>query len=446
MAVTSKLAIYFWFSLRCDHCETYKYGFSLEGCKSCDCDRIGSKDLQCDSSGQCHCLDNVEGRRCDRCKENKYDRQRGCVDCPHCYNLVQDAVNYHREQLDKLNDILDEIERNPTVIDDETFELKLHIIQNDIEQLYEQAKEALGGDEVAVVQKLDDIKNRQKGISRILSEIEENILSATNKGNQAEENTLSSSEILKEAETQLDEAVALLEIEGKVALEKANLKAKEYGQQSDKMTNIAQESRHLADELDNQVQTLTKVASEAKNVSSAAYDLAKNTTDQQLNITLEIRRLRGELANKENKLNSVKEWISGVHDRAKKAKDDALTLVAEINNLVVPDIDVPKLKEKADEIKKSALGLMNETENIRIQNEDLLNEINEQLLVGEDLLQRGEEQQVDLADLLADIDLAKVQAENAVELGDKTLEEAKDTYETLSRKFIILLPLKTNIR
>lgn len=427
--------------MRCDHCETYKYGFSSEGCKSCDCDRIGSKDLQCDSSGQCHCLDNVEGRRCDRCKENKYDRQRGCVDCPHCYNLVQDAVNYHREQLDKLNDILDEIERNPTVIDDETFELKLHTVQDDIERLYEEAKDAIGGDEVAVVQKLDDIKNRQKGVFRILSEIEENILSATNKGNRAQENTLSSSETLKEAETQLDDAVALLEIEGKVALEKANLKAKEYGQQSDKMTTIAQESRHLADELDNQVESLTKVASEAKNISSAAYDLAKNTTDQQLNITLEIRGLRAVLADKENKLASAKEWISDVYERAKKAKDDALTLVTEINNLVVPDINVPKLKEKAEQIKQSALKLMNETEDVRAQNDDLLNEINEQLIIGDELLKRGEDQQMDLTDLLADIDLAKVQAENAVELGDKTLLEAQETYETLSRKFGFLFRL-----
>ncbi|ERL95703.1 hypothetical protein D910_00137, partial [Dendroctonus ponderosae] len=64
---------------RCDHCEARKYGFSSDGCLECDCDAIGSKDLQCDTTGQCPCLDNVEGRRCDKCKENKYDRHRGCV-------------------------------------------------------------------------------------------------------------------------------------------------------------------------------------------------------------------------------------------------------------------------------------------------------------------------------------------------------------------------------
>lgn len=348
---------------------------------------------------------------------------------------MQEAVHYHQDQLAKLNDILDEIERNPTVIDDESFEVKLHAIQDDIEQLYEEAKQALGGDEIAIVQKLDDIKDRQKDVFRVLSEIEENLFSATGKGNRAQENILSTSETLKDAETQLDEAITLLEIEGKVALEKANIKAKEYGQQSDKMTNIAQESRHLADELDGQVESITKVAAEAKNISSAAYDLAKNTTNQQLNITLEIRRLRNEIANKETKLGTVKEWIADVYERAKKAKADALTLVSEINNLVVPEIDIPKLKEKAESVKQSALQLMNETEAVRAENEDLLNEIQEQLIIGEELLQRGEEQQVDLTDLLADIDLAKVQAENAVELGDKTLVEAQNTFETLSRKY-----------
>lgn len=420
--------------MRCDHCETYKYGFSSEGCKSCDCDRIGSKDLQCDPSGQCHCLDNVEGRRCDRCKENKYDRQRGCVDCPHCYNLVQEAVHHHQQQLEKLNDILDEIERNPTVIDDDTFESRLIAVQDEIQKLYDEAKAATGGDEASVIQKLDDIRKRQKDVSRTLSEIDENLFSADNKGNRAQDYVVSAGETLKEAEVQLDDAITLLEIEGKAALEKANQRAREYGQQSDKMTNIAQEARHLADELDNQAEGLTGVANKAKNVSSVAYDLAKNTTDQQLNITLEIKKLRNEVANKESKLSSVKEWTQDVYDRAKKAKDDALTLVREINNLIIPNIDIPKLKAKAEEVKKNALSLMNETEDLLSKNEDFLNDIHEQLLISEELLQRGEDQQVDLTDLLADIDLAKVQAESAVELGDKTLKEAQATFETLSRK------------
>lgn len=87
---------------KCDKCQAYQYGFSLDGCKPCDCDAIGSKGRQCDQNGQCPCNDNVEGLRCDRCKENTYDREKGCIDCPDCYNLVQDAVNEHRTKLEAL--------------------------------------------------------------------------------------------------------------------------------------------------------------------------------------------------------------------------------------------------------------------------------------------------------------------------------------------------------
>ncbi|KAK9885636.1 hypothetical protein WA026_012400 [Henosepilachna vigintioctopunctata] len=122
--------------LHCDHCEAKKYGFSIEGCKDCECDEIGSKDLQCDASGQCPCLENVEGRQCDRCKENKYDRQRGCVECPDCYNLVQDAARLHNEKLLKLKDDLEEIEQRPTVIKDDEFPEELKNLQTSINELH----------------------------------------------------------------------------------------------------------------------------------------------------------------------------------------------------------------------------------------------------------------------------------------------------------------------
>lgn len=168
--------------LACDRCEDYKYGFSSEGCKNCDCDPIGSTGAQCNPMGQCPCLDNVEGRRCDRCKENKYDRQRGCVDCPDCYNLVQDASRSHLQRLDQLIDILDKIERNPTVSDDEKFEDQLKYVQNEIENLLQEAKLRTGGDEESIVEKLDDIRRRQKKISGTLSEVEENIYLAREQG------------------------------------------------------------------------------------------------------------------------------------------------------------------------------------------------------------------------------------------------------------------------
>lgn len=43
---------------KCDVCEAYHYGFSLDGCQPCDCDPVGSVSLQCIATGQCQ----VRGR------------------------------------------------------------------------------------------------------------------------------------------------------------------------------------------------------------------------------------------------------------------------------------------------------------------------------------------------------------------------------------------------
>lgn len=159
--------------MRCDHCENRKYGFSTEGCKNCECDQIGSKDLQCDASGQCPCLDNVEGKHCDRCKENKYDRQRGCIDCPDCYNLVQDAARTHNHKLEKLSEIIDEIERRPTVITDDQFPQELAALSEDVDELLEKVKNATG--DHSIFQQVQNIIEREKDISRTLSEVDEHL-------------------------------------------------------------------------------------------------------------------------------------------------------------------------------------------------------------------------------------------------------------------------------
>lgn len=90
-------------------------------------------------------MENVEGRRCDQCKENKYDRQNGCKDCPACYNLVQDAVASHRANLRKLENVLKDINNNPTVINDVEFEQKLKEVQTYVNELETNAKLATGG-------------------------------------------------------------------------------------------------------------------------------------------------------------------------------------------------------------------------------------------------------------------------------------------------------------
>lgn len=128
---------------------------------SCDCDYSGSKSPQCDESGQCPCNDNVEGRTCDRCKENKHNRHQGCLDCPHCYNLVQDAADDHRSKLKNFDMILKEISENPTVIEDTEFEAKLKTLNEKVLIVLEDAKVGAGSNSgKSLTQKMEDLREQ----------------------------------------------------------------------------------------------------------------------------------------------------------------------------------------------------------------------------------------------------------------------------------------------
>ncbi|KAF5273327.1 hypothetical protein FQR65_LT04750 [Abscondita terminalis] len=403
--------------LRCDQCEAYRYGFSLDGCKTCDCDYIGSKGLQCDFMGQCPCHDNVEGRRCDRCKENKYDRQRGCINCPDCYNLVQDDVKRHLHKLERLVDILDKIERNPTVIDDENFEEQLKSIEEEIESLLVEAKTGTGDK-----------------IAQTLTEIEENIFLAQDIGEDAQFNLTICEENIKLAQFELHNALESLDTEGKEALNRAKQKAKEFGQQSVKMTAIAHEARILSDDLDNNADNIIKTAFEAKNKSIEAYELAKNASDLQRNLTQDIKVMKNDIGNTKLKLVTIKMWAEDVHNKSQQAKTKALLLLNEVNSLTIPNVDVPSLKKQAENTKEEAKRILNETESLLDKSEMLLNEIEEQVVTSEDLLNLGDEQVVETTDLLSDIDSANAKAEKAIVTAKEILHEAMGTFETVSRK------------
>lgn len=87
-------------------------------------------------------MENIEGRKCDRCKENKFDKQQGCVNCPPCYNLVQDAVNMHRNKLQSLEQSIKNISNSDLVSFDADFEEKLKSVRKKVEKLAEDVKGA----------------------------------------------------------------------------------------------------------------------------------------------------------------------------------------------------------------------------------------------------------------------------------------------------------------
>ncbi|KAJ8915766.1 hypothetical protein NQ315_004578 [Exocentrus adspersus] len=415
--------------LRCDHCEARKYGFSTEGCKDCLCDSIGSKDLQCDASGQCPCLDNVEGRRCDRCKENKYDRQRGCIDCPDCYNLVQNAARSHNNKLNRLNEILDEIERHPTVISDDKFPEELSKVTGDIEDFYQIVKNATG--EYSIVQKVFDIQKRGKDVSRTLSEVDENVYVINDKNYQVEINIDHIDNLLEEAEVKLSDIETAINTQLKTSLENAWKRSQVVGQQSEKMTKIAQEARELVDGLDDKAETLVAKSKEAKNKSIDAYEIAKNANAKQSQINEEARQIRHDLLNTEVKLNKTRDWTRDVSNRSIAAKNNALNLLNEVKNLDVTQIDIPKLKKQSADLQKEAHRLENKTRDLYHNSENLRKAVTEKNEYGKQLMQKAYEQQYETDDLLNEIHQTKESVDNAINSWNKILNETENIYKDL---------------
>ncbi|KAJ8934790.1 hypothetical protein NQ318_023168, partial [Aromia moschata] len=415
--------------LRCDHCGAKKYGFSYEGCKECHCDIIGSKDLQCDASGSCPCLVNVEGQKCDRCKENKYDRQRGCVNCPDCYNLVQRAAKSHNEKLDKLNEILDEIEQQPTVITDEDFPRELKTLTEEIQSMYARVENILG--ENSVTHKVLSIRERERALSRSLSEVDENIFLINDKNFRAEQDMFHAELVLEEAIEKLNDANNTFEQQGRKALEDSLERAAIAGQHSDKMTELAHEARDIADTLDTKADTIIIKAKEAKAKSIDAYDQAKTANSKQSEMEELIRNFKRDVKNTEMKLNQTKERALEASENASTVKNNALTLLNEVKNLAIPQINVLKLKETSKALKEEAYRLKNKTTDLFRNSDELRKNIDEQNYVGKELLQKSNAQQEEINDLRNDLVLYESQANGAINLWNEILKGAETNYKLL---------------
>lgn len=109
------------------------------------------------------------------------------MDCPHCYNLVQEAADEHRQKLSDIKKTLKEIQSKPTVIDDDEFEHRLKNVQETIDILTDDAKSGAGGGDRSLVERLNDLHDRLKTVGDLLDNSESVEETITNEVTQAME-------------------------------------------------------------------------------------------------------------------------------------------------------------------------------------------------------------------------------------------------------------------
>ena len=82
----------------CDRCIANHWGIARgEGCEACECDMVGSLSETCNEfDGQCECKPGFGGRKCDQCQENYYgDPQVECFPC-NCNPRVSESLQCDR--------------------------------------------------------------------------------------------------------------------------------------------------------------------------------------------------------------------------------------------------------------------------------------------------------------------------------------------------------------
>lgn len=415
---------------KCDTCMPYQYGFGRDGCKLCDCDHIGSQDLQCNSNGQCPCLTNVEGRKCDRCKENKHNRQYGCIDCPPCYNLIQDSVNLHRKRLYELESTLKKINSSPTVIKNSSFEDELLNVENRVKDLLQITKAGSKSENKTLVEQINELKEQLNQIDKISQSVDVTIQDANRTTHEGLSNIEEAENVLDKIYEQLNDAENELATRGATALNDAKKRAEQVGQQNQQMTLIAQEARSIADGNTNEAKKIHILAEQARNTSLEAYNLAKKAIGKYSNISEEIRELDNKLELLDDKFNEINNLTTIATLKSSNVANEALDLL--IRNLTIPDINIDKLQIEIEKIGNEGSRIKERAQLLLQDNDEFLNELNIKIHESEDLLNRAHEQQSVTAELLSDVDGANIKATEAVDNVNKTLYEAQETFKKLS--------------
>lgn len=415
----------------CNQCTRYYYAFSYDGCKNCDCDPVGSTSLQCDlHTGQCQCNDNVEGRTCSRCKENKYDKHAGCIECPPCYSLVQKEVNIHRGKLGNLRRLLDDIEKNPQLVDDLDFNKKLQDVLKRVNDLLRDAENA-GGEDKSILQQLEELHDRLKVVQTTAHKIGDKLDTAKVSSQEGVRNITEAEEIIARIREALKNAERILEDDGEAALQKAKERSEKFGQQSERMSQIAREASQLAEKQEEEATAIDDTAKKAHNMSQEAYTIANNALNKHRDNSDEIKKLQREVMDVQELMNRTKALAGNALQESSSAYDNALELYTEVSGIILPEDNVKGMMQSAAEITEEAKKIQQEADDLMKRKRDLVDEIEGQMAEAELLLENGEEQQQIADKLFADVDAANAQAQQAVESGEKTLEEANKTLHTL---------------
>lgn len=422
---------------RCNKCMELHYGFSRSGCTKCDCDPDGSNSTQCDESGQCQCKVNLEGLRCERCKENMHNKRVGCEDCGPCYQIVQLGVDHHRKLLKNLTDMIRNIETNPQTIQDPEFNRQLLDLINKVDSLAIQAENALHS-ELNLLSQLDNLAQRIKKIRESSEVVSRHLDSTKPLLDEGRENVTIAENLLKRIQDELLKARNHIRIDGQAAILKANERSQRLGEHYKHISEMAKQSRAIAEDHRSQAETILSLANQALRNSSEAYNLAKDAVVTHEAHAKNIQLLNAALKEAIDLMERTQKMSIESNVQAKKAYEEALALFTAIKNLEMSPYDADKLRNEANENLKKARTLQIEVDEFIKRHRVLLDSTFITMQEMKDLLEETRRQQQLTDKQLADIDKTLQESKAALQSGEKILKDGMDTLKAL-KEFDVLV-------
>ncbi len=162
-----------------------------------------------------------------------------------------------------------------------------------------------------------------------------------------------------------------MDSEGKDALEKAQERSRQQGQQRTLMSGLARDARLLAEIHEEEAAKMEKIGAAALNTSKEANDIAWNSIHQQRNASDESRALVQAVQQLEDDVKITQIKASNSLDLAQEAYNNALNLFKDAYSLTLPEIDFVALKVQAKKAKDEADALKLSADNLLTDREQL---------------------------------------------------------------------------
>ncbi|XP_069774751.1 laminin subunit gamma-3-like isoform X2 [Narcine bancroftii] len=142
----------------CDKCRQGYFDLTERGCQACNCSPLGSLVMRCRDNGTCICKEGFTGWKCEQCQENYYYEASTfhCQQCPVCYGLVQDEVEWLQQRMSKMKEELDKFSSQP----EQWYQLYTNDLQSALKDMEAQSKEGLQRLFMQQVEEMEDSLQR----------------------------------------------------------------------------------------------------------------------------------------------------------------------------------------------------------------------------------------------------------------------------------------------